>query len=279
VRDRREAGLEKPLARSAALSSNEVADAARLIRCHCLAHGRCKFSDLEAVFPHACPVVRDVIGQVVEHDAQAREDQLRPAARLAYHQAQSPPLMDGLKRWLDPHIDAPRGEPNSALGKALGSMRTPGETLRRFLTTPGAPSDNNLAERVLKLCSRQRQNALFYKNSPSADIASVLTRLLATCSYAGVHAGDSLVALQEHRREVFLDPAAWRPWAYASSRASPSATRRQSWAIWARSGAPFPVKMMRSRADRGTRAAALVGHHAKRPVESRCIISQSPWPS
>jgi hypothetical protein len=29
------------------------------------------------------------------------------------------------------------------------------------------------------------------------------------------------VALQEHRREVWADPAAWLPWAYASSRASP----------------------------------------------------------
>ncbi len=45
--DKREAGLEKPLAMSDALSSNEVADEATVIRCHCLAHGRRKFSDLE----------------------------------------------------------------------------------------------------------------------------------------------------------------------------------------------------------------------------------------
>jgi len=32
---------------------------------------------------------------------------------------------------------------------------------------------------------------------------------------------DYLVALQEHRREVFVNPAAWLPWAYASSRAAP----------------------------------------------------------
>ena len=50
--DKREAGLEKPLAMSDALSSNEVADESRLIRCHCLAHGRRQFSDLEEIFPH-----------------------------------------------------------------------------------------------------------------------------------------------------------------------------------------------------------------------------------
>jgi hypothetical protein len=148
------------------------------------------------------------------------------------------------------------------------------ETLTRFLSIPGAPLDNNLAERALKLFIRQRNNSLFYKSEHSAYIASVLTSLIATCLYAGVNAVDYLVALQEHRREVFADPAAWLPWAYATSRASPEATRRQSWAIWARSGCPFHIKMMSSRADRGTRASALWGHHEKCPVESRFIQSQ-----
>jgi transposase len=219
--DKREAGLAKPLAMSDALSINEVADESRLIRCHCLAHGRRKFSDLEAVFPHECQEVLQVIRQVFDHDEQAREDQLSPEARLAYHQAQSQPLMDKLKRWLDQQIDEHLVEPNSSLGKAISYMRTHWETLTRFLTTPGAPIDNNLAERVLKLFIRQRKNSLFYKNPHSAYIASVLTSLIATCLYAGVNAVEYLVALQEHRGEVWADPAAWLPWAYARSRASP----------------------------------------------------------
>jgi transposase len=43
--EKREAGLDTPLAMSDALASNEVADESALIRCHCLAHGRRKFSD------------------------------------------------------------------------------------------------------------------------------------------------------------------------------------------------------------------------------------------
>jgi hypothetical protein len=139
---------------------------------------------------------------------------------------------------------------------------------------PDAPLDNNLAGRALKLFIRQRHNALFYKREYSASIASVLTRLIAPCLYAGVNAVDSLVALQEHRREVLADPAAWLPWAYANSRASPEATRRQSRAIWARSGLPFHNTMSSSRADRGTRAAALVGHQRQRPGESLFTIIQ-----
>jgi transposase len=219
--DKRQAGLEKPLAMSDALSSNAVANEAAVIRCHCLAHGRRQFSDLEAVFPQECQVVLEVIRQVFDHDEQARKEQLSAEARLAYHQAQSQPLMDELKRWLDQQIDEHLVEPNSALGKAIGYLRTHWETLTRFLTTPGAPIDNNLAERVLKLFIRQRKNSLFYRTAHSAYIASVLTSLIATCIYAGVNAVEYLVALQEHRHEVFLHPAAWLPWAYASSRASP----------------------------------------------------------
>ena len=86
---------------------------------------------------------------------------------------------------------------------------------------PGAPLDNNLAERALKLFIRQRNNSLFYKSTHSAYIASVLTSLIATCLYAGINAVEYLAALQEHRADVWADPAAWLPWAYASSRASP----------------------------------------------------------
>ena len=112
-------------------------------------------------------------------------------------------------------------EPNSALGKAIVYMQSHWDTLTRFLSVPGAPLDNNLAERVLKLFIRQRKNSLFYKSTHSAYIASVLTSLIATCLYAGVNAVEYLVALQEYRSEVFADPTAWLPWVYARSRASP----------------------------------------------------------
>jgi transposase len=219
--DQRAAGLDKPLAMSDALASNEVAQEASVIRCHCLAHGRRKFSDLEEVFPHECRVVLEVLSAVFDHEEQARQAQMSPAARLAYHQAQSRPLLEGLKRWLDTQMAEHLVEPNSALGKAIGYMQGHWKTLTRFLSVPGAPLDNNLAERVLKLFIRQRKNSLFYKNTHSATIASVLTSLIATCLYAGVNAVEYLVALQEHRSEVWADPAAWLPWAYARSRASP----------------------------------------------------------
>ena len=209
----READQGKPLVMSDALSSNE-ADEATLIRCHCLAHGRRKFSDLADVFPVECHVVIEALKQVFDHDEHARDQQMSAQARLAYHQASSRPIMDALKRWLDKQGEDRLVEPNSSLGKAIAYMQGHWETLTQFLSMPGAPLDNNLVERVLKLFIRQRKNSLFYATEYSAYIASVLTSLIATCLHAGVNVLEYLVALQEHRAEVFAEPSAWFPWTY-----------------------------------------------------------------
>jgi len=216
----REATQEKPLVMSDALHSND-ADETTLIRCHCLAHGRRKFSELEDVFPGECQVVLESLKQVFDHDEEARVTQMSAAERLAYHQAASGPIMEGLKRWLLQQDDERLVEPNSSLGKAIAYLVSHWETLTRFLSVPGAPLDNNLVERALKLFIRQRKNSLFYKTEHSAYIASVLTSLIATCLHAGVNALEYLVALQEHRAAVFVDPAAWLPWTYHMHLAPP----------------------------------------------------------
>ena len=56
----RDAGRDKPLVMSDALAAN-TADEAALIRCHCLAHGRRKFSELEETFPAECTVVIEAL--------------------------------------------------------------------------------------------------------------------------------------------------------------------------------------------------------------------------
>jgi hypothetical protein len=160
--------------------------------------------------------VLEVIRQVCEHDAQARQEQLSPSERLAYHQRLSGPLMEGLHPWLHTQGDDRLVAPNSALGKAIAYLQGPWATLTQWLHPEGAPVDKNFAERALKLFIRQRNNSLFFATAPRADMARVLTSRIATCIAAGVKAVEYLVALQEHRREVFADPAAWLPWAYAT---------------------------------------------------------------
>src|SRR6266446_3095584 len=218
--EKREADQKPPLVMSDALARNEVEEGL-VIRCHCLAHGRRQFSDIEEVFPSACRVVIDLLKQVFDHEEEARDQQMSPPARLVYHQAYSQPLMDDLKAWLDLQFEDRLVEPNSSLGQAIAYMQTHWETLTRFLSVAGAPLDNNVVERALKLFIRQRKNSLFYKTDYSAYLASVLTSLIATCLYAGINVLDYLVALQEHRAEVFADPSAWLPWTYQAHLAPP----------------------------------------------------------
>jgi hypothetical protein len=212
----REAQRGRPLVMSDALASNRVAEG-HLIRCHCLAHGRRKFSELEEVFPAESAVVVEALKVVYEHDAEAREQQLTAQERLAYHQTYSGPVMATLKRWLEQQTLDRLIEPNSSLGKAMAYLRGHWETLTRFLTERGAPLDNNMAERALKLCIRQRKNSLFYATEHSAYIASLLISVIATCLQAGVNALEYLVVVQEHRQEVFVNPGAWLPWNYRAA--------------------------------------------------------------
>lgn len=144
---------------SDALTSNE-ADAPPLIRCHCLAHGRRKFSELEDVLPAECQVVIDALTQVFDHEDTAAEQQRSARECFAYHQACSGPIMEGLQRWLAQQCDERLVEPDSSLGKAISSLWGHWETLTQFFSVPGAPLDHNTVERALKRFIRQRKNAL-----------------------------------------------------------------------------------------------------------------------
>jgi transposase len=217
---KREPRRDPPLVMSDALASN-AAEESTLIRCHCLAHGQRKFRELEEVFPAESAVVTQALKQVFEHEAEARAQQLSAADRLIYHHTYSAPIMEALKTWLEQQTAERLVEPNSSLGQAITYLRKHWEALTRFLTVPGAPLDNNTAERALKLCIRQRKNSLFYATEHSAYIASLLTSVIATCQQAGVNALEYLVAVQEHRHQVFAHPAAWLPWTYPAALVPP----------------------------------------------------------
>jgi transposase len=210
---KREPGRGKPLVMSDALSSNN-AEEDTLIRCHCLAHARRQFSDLADDFPAESAVVVNALKLIYDHDDEARDQGLSAQERLAYHQEYSAPVLATLKAWLEQQTAERFVEPNSSLGKAIAYLLGHWETLTQCVKEPGAPLDNNVAERALKLAIRQRKNSLFYATEHSAYSASILTSVIATWVQAGVNALEYLVAIQEHRREVVANPRAWLPWNY-----------------------------------------------------------------
>jgi transposase len=213
---KREPGRGKPLVMSDALSRNN-AEEATLIRCHCLAHARRQFSELADDCPTESAVVVNALKLIYEHDDEAREQALSAQERLVYHRTYSAPVFTALKSWLEQQTAERRIEPNSSVGTAIAYMLGHWATLTQCLKEPGAPLDNNVAERALKLCIRQRKASLFYATEHSAYIASILTSVIATCVQAGVNALEYLVAVQQHRQEVFANPSAWLPWNYEAT--------------------------------------------------------------
>jgi transposase len=186
----------------------------RTLDLSCLVHGRRQFTDIDAHFPRECTRVVEAIAEIYQHEAHCQSQRLAPTERLAYHQDNSAPVMDALKAWMVQQIAERQVEPNSRLGGAFDYLLKRWESLTRFLSVPGAPLDNNAAERALKMILRLRKNSLFYKNEHGAYVGDVLTSLIETCRLNGINPLDYLGALMENRSAVFAEPAAWLPWSY-----------------------------------------------------------------
>jgi hypothetical protein len=186
----------------------------------CMVHGRRNFVDIEGFFPSECTRVIDAIAVVYKHEGHCQKQTLSAPQRLAYHQQHSDPVMAELKTWMEQQIEDKQVEPNSRLGGAFDYLLKRWEALTRFLHIPGAPLDNNAAERALKMILRYRKNSLFYANEHGAYVGDVLTSLIETCRLAGANPLDYLSALMHNRSAVFADPAAWLPWNYCDNSTS-----------------------------------------------------------
>lgn len=212
----RAAALGPPIQMCDALTRNLPKPLAVILG-HCLAHARRKFVEVTPNFPAECRYVLETLRDIYHHDAQARQDGLSPAARLAWHQAQSGPLMARLHAWLTDQIAEHRVEPNSGLGQAIAYVLKHWTPLTLFLRQPGAPLDNNVVERALKKAIVHRKNALFYKTANGAHVGDLFMSLIHTCELEGVNAFEYLVALQQHADAVKQTPGAWLPWTYRTT--------------------------------------------------------------
>ena len=178
----------------------------------CLTHGRRKFIEINEAFPEHCERVLEDIATVYQHDHAARD--LDPAARLAYHQEHSRPLLNTLRAWIDEQFQERLIEPNSRLGKACAYLKNHWPGLTRFLDVPGVPLDNNQTERELKPAQRHRKNSLFFKNELGAAVGDVLLSVIRTCTINGHDPVRYLSALARHKAQVRAGPQHWLPWNY-----------------------------------------------------------------
>ena len=125
--------------------------------------------------------------------------------------------MQELKGWLNEQMDSRKVEPNSGLGKAIGYLRKHWRSLTLFLRPAGAPLDNNICERALKMAILHRKNSLGYKTIEGARVGDLFMSLIQTCRLNGVNAYQYLLALARNVVAVTLNPGAWLPWNYPKS--------------------------------------------------------------
>jgi hypothetical protein len=129
--------------------------------------------------------------------------------------------MQKLHEWMSAQLAEKKVEPNSGLGEAISYMLKHWEPLTLFLRQAGAPLDNNLCERALKMAILHRKNALFYKTETGALVGDILMSLIHTCRLNGVNPFEYLTALQKNAALVREGPGQWLPWNYQEQLAPP----------------------------------------------------------
>ena len=218
---KRMADLPPPLQMCDALSRNLPRELETIVA-NCLCHGRRNFCEVAKAFPAEVRYVLECLKQVYQIDAKAKQDGLSPEERLRLHEQRSGPVMDRLYTWLQQQFDQRKVEPNSSLGQAISYMLKHWEKLTLFLRVAGAPLDNNVAERALKLSIRHRKNSLSYKTMRGAEVGDLYMSLIHTCYFSAVDPFDYLTALQRNAERVSASPADWLPWNYRRQLTGPS---------------------------------------------------------
>lgn len=200
-----------PLQMCDGLSANHPAGFFTLLG-NCLDHARRKYKDVEASFPEEVSFVLDTLGKVYANDAKAKDQELNPMERLAWHQEQSAPFMAALEQWAINGLAQKVIEPNSTLGGAVKYMQKRWSTLTAFLRLEGMPLASTEVERLIKRCIRHRKNSLHYKTVRGAELGDMLMSLIQTCRYAGQGSHEYLSAIARNAADVIKNPDQWLPW-------------------------------------------------------------------
>ena len=210
---KRAAELRPPIQMCDGLSRN-LPKEFEVILAGCNVHARRNFVDVAARFPDECRYVLETFREVYKNDALAQGQGMSAEERLAFHKAESGPLMEGFNHWLHEQIDEKKVEPNSGLGEAIKYTIKHWEPLTLFLRVAGAPLDNNACERILKKAILHRKASLFYKTENGAHVGDLFMSLIHTCELCKADPFDYLTDLQHHAKEVAESPHNWLPWNY-----------------------------------------------------------------
>lgn len=208
----RNANAPPPLIMSDALSWNKPSVITSYHLTLCNAHARREFYDLHRNFPDKVEWLLGKYCKIWDNEDECKGK--KPQDRLIYHKEHSLPVMNEIKFWGEQLFESNEVEANSSLGNAIKYFIKHFNGLSAFCHFEGAKLDNNEMESMLKLVIRGRKNSLFFKTQAGADIADVLTSLIATCEKQSVNSFDYLKKIQRYSDKLRLNPENWLPWNY-----------------------------------------------------------------
>lgn len=150
----------------------------RIIAVACWAHARRKFEPLIEAGPH--PQAAWILGEIQKlYDIEDRAREMTNSQRLALRQAESRPIVAGIRTWLD---ERDREElPRSPLRDGLNYLRNRWEAFERFLEDGAIPIDNNRTEGVIKGPVMGKKAWLFLGHENAGETAAVFYTLTMSC--------------------------------------------------------------------------------------------------
>jgi transposase len=155
-----------------------AAAGSRIVAVGCWAHARRKFEPLIAAGPH--PQATWILGEIQKlYDIEDRARDMTDSQRLALRQAESRPIVTGIRAWLD---ERDRKElPKSSLREGVNYLRNRWEAFQRFLEDGAIPLDNNRTEAMIKGPVMGKKAWLFFGNEDAGQTAAALYTLTMSC--------------------------------------------------------------------------------------------------
>ena len=156
--------------------------------------------------------ILDLYGEIWTHDRESEALEHSVEARLVYHKEKSLPIMESIMEKCELYLASTPCEEHGGFGKACKYFIKHYEGLTQFCKVLGAPIDNNRMEEGLKIKIRSRKMSHFYKTQIGADVANVLTSVIATAYRNDVNPFHYLNYIQRHSDAIKADSKAALPW-------------------------------------------------------------------
>jgi transposase len=160
----------------------------RIIEVGCWAHARRHFYDARTSDPLRAHQALAWIKELYAVEEKAKDFTAEDRKKL--RQAQSSPVMEKLKKWLDEQ--QPKVLPKSSIGKAIGYALKQWQALQVYLSDGDLGIDNNVSERGFRGVALGRRNWLFLGSDEGGETAALMYSVVTSCQQAGVEVFDYL---------------------------------------------------------------------------------------